>query len=78
MARALVGAPWAFMGQALVGPMGPWALMGWSLVGPWAAHGPSWAGPSCAPWALMGRALMGPMGQNSAKMLGGPLLLISF
>ena len=38
-------APWALMGQALVGPPGPWCA------------GP---GPNGSHWAPMGRALMGP------------------
>ena len=38
---ALMGPPWPWMCQALIGLPGPgsvgpaWALMGWALMGPW-------------------------------------------
>ena len=69
------GAPWAIMGQALVGPS-PCALVGRALVRPLGLMGHALAGP----WALMGRALMpppGPLMHHSAKNTGKSPLRIS-
>ena len=67
MGRALGGAPWALMGQAVVGPLGLLRAM------PLRAFlGPYGLGPYVPPWVLVGRALMGPWALAGQALVGSP------
>ena len=55
MGWALVGPPWALVGQALVGSTEPLSPC---RQGPCGPSGHLWEGPLWAPWALMGCTLV--------------------